>query len=86
MLQKLKNFILKDFGFLKLFFIVLCGLVFLQELYVFFFLKPTLTTTEKAKKGPEHFPEILVCPEPSTDLKELEKLGYGANFYSYAKG
>ena len=85
MLSKLKTWLLKDHGYLKLFFIILCGLVLAEELYVFFFEKPTLTRTIKEKLNKDHFPEILICPEPSSNTTELQRLGY-LDFYYYAGG
>ena len=75
----------QDYGFLKIFFIVLCALVIFQELYVFFILKPTLTKSVKSSIEKDDFPEILICPEPSSYGEQLVKHGYN-EMYSYAVG
>ena len=75
MLSKLKNlsyqYFIKDYAYLKLFFIVLCGMVLFEELYVFFVDKPTLVKTIKEEFSKEDNPDIILCPEPSLDSKEL---------------
>ena len=81
MLGKLKTLILKDYGYLKLFFIILCSLVLCEELYVFFFEKPTLTRIIKSELSQDHFPEVLICPQPNTDKDELGKVSKKENFH-----
>ena len=75
MLSKLKNicykYFIKDYAYLKIFFIVLCGMVLFEELYVFFVEKPTLVKTIKEEFSIEDNPDIILCPEPSVDSKEL---------------
>ena len=75
MLSKLKKlsykYLWKDYASLKIFFIVLCGLVFIEELYVFFVKKPTLVKTIKEELSKEDNPDIILCPEPSVDSIEL---------------
>ena len=71
---KCYKYLVKDFGSLQIFFIVLCGLVLLEELYVFFFEKPTLTTVIKADYS--EVPEILICPQPAVYIETLKSLGY----------
>ena len=61
----------KDYGYLKLLFIVLCGLIFYEELHVFFVEKPTLTKVVRTILTKEDYPEIILCPEPSVDLNKL---------------
>ena len=61
----------KDYGYLKLLFIVLCGLIFYEELHVFFVEKPTLTKVVRTVLTKEDYPEIILCPEPSVDLNKL---------------
>ena len=56
---------------MKIIFIVLCGMVLFEELYVFFVEKPTLVKTIKEEFSIEDNPDIILCPEPSVDSKEL---------------
>ena len=80
-----KNYLFKDYGSLKLFFIILCSLAIFQELYVFFILKPTVTSSVKTQMTNEDIPEILLCPEPSFDSEEIKNKGY-ADFWYYILG
>ena len=56
----------------------------LEELYTFFVSKPTLTSSTKRKYKKEDVPEILICPEPSIDIKALKSLGYSSKDFYYA--
>lgn len=89
MLEQVKrscnNYLFKDYGSLKLFFIALCSLAIYQELYVFFILKPTVTSSVKTQMTNEDIPEILLCPEPSFDSEEIKNKGY-ADFWYYILG
>ena len=40
---------------------------------------------EKSKFQPKDFPEILICSEPSFDLKEINSLGY-SHSWNYIRG
>ena len=40
---------------------------------------------ERSKLQPEHLPEIIVCSEPSFDLKEMNSLGYSQS-WNYIHG
>ena len=80
-----RNYLIKDYGYLKLFFIILCSYFIIQELYVFFFVKPTITRSVKSKMNNDDFPEILLCPEPSYDPEAVEKHGYW-DFFLYVTG
>ena len=71
---KCYKYLVKDFGSLQILFIVLCGLVLLEELYVFFFEKPTLTTVIKSEYS--EVPDILICPQPAVYVETLKSLGY----------
>ena len=53
----------------------MCGLILLEELFVFFIEKPTLTKTIKAELTNEEYPEIIICPQPSVDLSQL-RIGF----------
>jgi len=89
MLSKLKDlsykYLWKDYASLKIFFIVLCGLVFIEELYVFFVKKPTLVKKIKEELSKEDNPDIILCPEPSVDSEKLRSLGYN-EVYQYMSG
>ena len=75
MLPEVKKFcynnLYKDYGYLKLIFIILCGLVLFEELHVFFVEKPTLTKVVKARVEKEDYPEFILCPEPAVNLTQL---------------
>ena len=75
MLSEVKKFcynnLYKDYGYLKLIFIILCGLVLFEELHVFFVKKPTLTKVVKARIEKEDYPEFILCPEPAVNLTQL---------------
>ena len=81
------NHLWKNYGILKLFFLIMCGLILLEELFVFFIEKPTLTKTIKAELTNEEYPEIIICPQPSVDLSQL-RIGFNCicrNFDSFLK-
>ena len=58
-------------------------LLILEELYTFFVLKPTLTSSSKRNIEEKFdFPQILICPEPSVDTEAMTSLGYSSiDFY-----
>ena len=70
----------QEYGILKVIFLVLCVYVTLDELDVFFYEKPTLTSTSRVPLAPEDFPEITVCPEPTAHKHILQELGYTEMF------
>ena len=62
------NHLWKNYGILKLFFLIMCGLILLEELFVFFIKKPTLTKTIKAALTNEEYPEIIIYTDRSFKL------------------
>ena len=78
------SLILKDFRPIKLIFFVLTSLLLLDELILFLYVKPTLTSISQTNLTPKHFPEILLCPLPSYDQTRLTEVGYEDSYwYSY---
>ena len=75
------SFLVKDHKYLKIIFIFLTGFVLFEELVVFLFDKPTLTTVVKTEMTPEHFPEVLVCPDPPIDLSLVLPRGYQDGYH-----
>ena len=66
----------QDYGILKVFFFVMTFYFSIEEFYVFFHVKPTMTSTSRVALDAEDFPEITLCPEPTADRKALRELGY----------
>ena len=66
----------QEYGILKIFFFVMTIYVSVEEFYVFFHVRPTMTSTSRDALEAEDFPEITLCPEPTTDRKALRELGY----------
>ena len=52
----------------------------IEEFYVFFYVKPTMTSTSRVALEAGDFPEITLCPEPTADRKMLGALGYTEMF------
>ena len=59
-----------------MFFFTMTIYVSIEEFYVFFYVKPTMTSTSRGTLEAEDFPEITLCPEPTVDRKMLRELGY----------
>ena len=70
---------------IKIGFILLTSYLLLEEFYIFFIVRPTLTTQTKSRITPHDFPEIIICPIPSFAQEELLSVGY-ENSYKYAIG
>ena len=79
MLNDLKNIFIKNFTGLKVLFAVMTAYLLYDEISLFVS-KPTLTSISRAHLGPEHFPEIRVCPVPSFLQSELQRHGYKSSF------
>ena len=61
----------------------------IEKVYIFLVVKPTYTSHEKREMSADDFPEIIMCPEPSIDLKAVKSKGYEAPdgyFKGYFKG
>ena len=71
--------IFKDFNVLKAMFAVMTAYLLYDEISLFIS-KPTFTSISRAPLGPEHFPEIRVCPVPSFLQSELQSHGYVSSF------
>lgn len=82
---RIQNLLFKDYGYLKLFFIILCTIAIIQELYVYFIIQPTITRSVKDKMTQDDFPDLMLCPEPSTNPGVLAEHGY-YSFYEYISG
>ena len=70
---------------IKIGFVLLTSYLLLEEFYIFFIVRPTLTTQTKSRITPLDFPEIIICPIPSFSQEELLSVGY-ENSYKYAIG
>ena len=66
----------ENHNLLKIVFMIFSSILFIEELYTFFVLKPTLTYSAKRKLTAKDFPEIILCPAPSVNLLELLSKGY----------
>ena len=71
--------IFKDFTGLKAVFAVMTAYLLYDEISLFVS-KPTLTSISRAPLGPEHFPEIRVCPVPAFLQSQLQSHGYMSSF------
>ena len=69
---------------LKAVFAVMTAYLLYDEISLFVS-KPTLTSISRAPLGPEHFPEIRICPVPSFIQSELQRHGYTSGF-DFSKG
>ena len=67
--------IFKDFRALKLVFALMTSYLLYDEISIFIS-KPTFTSLSRTYLGPEHFPEIKVCPVPAFLNSELKRHGY----------
>ena len=85
MLNDLKNIFIKNFTGLKAVFAVMTAYLLYDEISLFVS-KPTLTSISRAHLGPEHFPEIRVCPVPSFLQTELQSQGDRARLCSHCIG
>ena len=74
----------RDFRLLKLTFALITFYLLLDEIIIFSS-KPTITTKTRAYLGPEHFPDIKICPFPSFRESELMIHGYVSS-YDFALG
>ena len=70
--------ILKDYRLLKFIFTIWALYLIIETIYIFLVVKPTYTSHEKRELSADDFPEIIMCPEPSIDLKAVKSKGYGA--------
>ena len=68
--------IFKDHRLLKLSFILLTVYLLFDELVLFFYTKPTLTTKVQTSLQTNQFPEALICSSPAFDQEKLISMGY----------
>ena len=73
---KLVQRIFEDYRILKFSFLLLTLYLLTEEFIAYLILKPTLTRLSQDNLKPSNFPDILICPVPSFDLEELQRLGY----------
>ena len=76
---------IKDYAIFKLIFIGVASFLIYDTIYDFAVLKPTYNSQEERQLSFDDFPEILICPEPSTDLNASRANGY-RNYYFYFSG
>ena len=75
-LTTIHQLLLKDYRILKIIFTVFATLLIYDTFYTLFVRKPTFASDEKRSISWEDFPEIVVCPENSTDKNALMWRGY----------
>ena len=75
----------EDYRILKFCFLILTLYLLAEEFIAYLILKPTLTSLTQDRLKPSNFPDILICPFPSFDLVELQRLGY-EHSYDYTMG
>ena len=66
----------EDNKLLKATFFMLASYLILEEVYICFVSKPTLTSSSRRNLKPEDFPEIILCPKPSIDIEAAKLRGY----------
>ena len=72
--------LLNNHKLLKLFVSLLTFYLLWDELNVFFFEKPTYSSSTKVDIEPEDFPSITICANPGFDNQELINHGYDQSF------
>ena len=73
------NGIFKNLKLVKLVFAVITAYLLLDEILLFLS-KPTFTSETRSLLGPEHFPQIRLCPFPAFNQRELERQGYRTSY------
>ena len=71
--------IFKNLKLVKLVFAVITAYLFLDEILIFLSM-PTFTSETRTLLGPEHFPQIRLCPFPAFNQRELERQGYRTSY------
>ena len=83
--MKTLQIIFKDHRLLKLSFILLTLYLLFDELVLFFYTKPTLTTKVQTSLQTHQFPEALICSSPAFDQEKLISMDY-EHSYDYILG
>ena len=73
------NSIFKNLKLLKLVFAVITAYLLADEILVFLRM-PTFTSETRTVMGPQHFPQIRICPSPAFNQSELERQGYETSY------
>ena len=68
--------LIKDYRILKLIFTIFASYLIVDTFYTLLVRKPTYTSNEKRPISVDDFPEIIICPERSTDTTALNLRGY----------
>ena len=71
--------IFKNLKLLKLVFAVITAYLLVDEILVFLRM-PTFTSETRTVMGPQHFPQIKICPSPAFNQSELERQGYETSY------
>ena len=71
--------IFKNLKLVKLLFAVITAYLLLDEILVFLSM-PTFTSETRTMLGPEHFPQIRLCPFPAFNQSQLERQGYRTSY------
>ena len=83
--RKCWDYVAKDYRIFNLCLAMFTTYLLMGELNLYFFYKPTFTSMIQTTLKPEHFPNILICSNPSYDLEVLNSHGYDHS-YDYASG
>ena len=51
-------------------------ILIVQELQNYFLVKPTSLEETSTLMGLQHAPEIILCPEPSFRLSQMQRMGF----------
>lgn len=84
-MNKYLIFILRDYKIIKVCFTILTMYMLYDELYIFFIIKPTLSSVSKSQLRPHNYPDIIICPVPGFDQNAIARLGYDSSYY-YSMG
>ena len=68
--------------FINIIFSVIGSILIFQDLYTYFFLKPTSMEESSISISVQHMPQIIFCPEPSFRIYDLQNMGFKGNNYS----
>ena len=77
------SLVFKDYRILKVIFTILASYLISDTFYNLLVRKPTYNSYERRPLSVEDYPEIIVCPEPSTNITALTSRGYKSAEYYY---
>ena len=62
--------------FINIFFLIIGSMLIFQEIYDYLHLAPTSLEKTSTFISMQHMPEIILCPEPSFRISELQEMGF----------